>query len=83
VAHIIRLRKEVGLLAGLLTKMPVDAFHLHIEFRTPFMPAARGQQRGNSGVYIQQRYEVQILDSFGLEGIENECASLYRQKRPD
>lgn len=71
------------LLAGLLTKMPVDAFHLHLEFRTPFMPAARGQQRGNSGVYIQQRYEVQILDSFGLEGIENECASLYRQQRPD
>jgi hypothetical protein len=34
-------------------------------------------------VYIQQRYEVQILDSFGLEGIENECGGLYRQTRPD
>jgi hypothetical protein len=73
-----------GLLqAGVLTKMPVDAFRLHLEFRTPFMPAARGQARGNSGVYIQQRYEVQILDSFGLEGIENECGGLYRQTRPD
>ena len=71
------------LLAGVLTKMPVDAFRLHLEFRTPYMPAARGQARGNSGVYIQQRYEVQILDSFGLEGVENECGGLYRQTRPD
>ena len=73
-----------GLLqAGVLTKMSVEAFRLHLEFRTPFMPAARGQARGNSGVYIQQRYEVQILDSFGLEGLENECGGLYRQTRPD
>ena len=47
------------------------------------MPRARGQGRGNSGVYIQQRYEVQILDSFGLPGEFNECASLYRQTPPD
>jgi hypothetical protein len=73
-----------GLLsAGVLTKMPVGAFYLHLEFRTPYMPYARGQARGNSGVYIQQRYEVQILDSFGLEGVENECGGLYRQTRPD
>jgi hypothetical protein len=71
------------LLAGVLTKMPVGDFRLHLEFRTPFMPYARGQARGNSGVYIQQRYEVQILDSFGLEGVENECGGLYRQIRPD
>lgn len=73
-----------GLLqAGVLTKSPVGAFQMHIEFRTPFMPTARGQQRGNSGVYIQQRYEVQVLDSFGLEGAENECGGLYRQVKPD
>ncbi len=70
------------LLAGVLTKMPVDAFHMHLEFRTPYMPHARGQGRGNSGVYIQQRYEVQILDSFGLEGLDNECGGLYKQTRP-
>jgi hypothetical protein len=73
-----------GLLqAGALTKMPVEDFRLHLEFRTPYKPAARGQARGNSGVYIQQRYEVQVLDSFGLEGVENECGGLYRQTRPD
>ena len=71
------------LMPEVLTKMPVQAFHLHLEFRTPFMPTATGQQRGNSGVYIQRRYEVQILDSFGLDGVFNECGALYRQTPPD
>jgi hypothetical protein len=70
------------LLAGALTKEEVGDFRLHLEFCTPFMPHARGQSRGNSGVYIQQRYEVQILDSFGLDGVENECAGLYKRQAP-
>jgi hypothetical protein len=77
-----KLASDGTLLAGVLTKMPVHAFHMHLEFRTPYMPHARGQGRGNSGVYIQQRYEVQILDSFGLEGLDNECGGLYKQIRP-
>jgi hypothetical protein len=71
------------LMHGVTTKNPVGDFHLHLEFKTPFMPEARGQARGNSGVYIQQRYEVQILDSFGLPGEHNECGGLYKTKQPD
>lgn len=58
-------------------------FTLHFEFRTPFQPTARGQGRGNSGLFIQNRYEVQILDSFGLPEESHECAALYNQKAPD
>ena len=68
---------------GCETKEPVQNFTLHAEFRTPYMPYARGQARGNSGFYLQKRYEVQVLDSFGLELQFNDCASLYRFKTPD
>jgi hypothetical protein len=68
---------------GTMTKEKVGDFRLHLEFRLPYMPYARGQGRANSGVYIQQRYEVQILDSFGLEGLKNECAAMYEQHPPD
>ncbi|MGY8767672.1 MAG: 3-keto-disaccharide hydrolase [Pirellulales bacterium] len=75
---------EDGLLQmGTITAEPVRDFQLHLEFRLPYMPYATGQHRANSGVYIQERYEVQILDSFGLEGAFNEAGSLYRTKTPD
>ena len=58
-------------------------FTVHIEFRTPFMPKARGQDRGNSGLYYQGRFESQMLDSFGLDGKQNETGGIYTIRDPD
>ena len=78
-----KLSPDGWLAAGALTRMPVGDFQMHLEFLIPYMPYARGQARGNSGVYIQRRYEVQILDSFGLPPVFNGCGALYRQQTPD
>jgi len=69
---------------SIMTKREFRDFKMHIEFKIPQMPLnVKGQGRGNSGVYIQRRYEVQILDSYGLEPKYNECGSLYRFRPPD
>lgn len=74
---------EAGhLLAGCWSKQNFGDHKLHLEFRMPFKPYARGQARGNSGVYVQSRYEIQVLDSFGLEGKDNECGGIYSVARP-
>ncbi len=75
---------EDGLLqaTGSTTKKSFGDYHLHLEFRTPYMPAARGQGRGNSGIYHSGRWETQILDSFGLEGKDNETGGIYSVAEP-
>ena len=70
------------LLADCESKEAFGDHTLHIEFRTPFKPLGRGQGRGNSGVYIQGRYELQVLDSFGLSGENNECGGIYQIGKP-
>jgi hypothetical protein len=75
---------EHGLLIqGAQSKDLFTDFTVHIEFRLPYMPEAREQKRGNSGYYMQGRYEIQMLDSFGLEGLDNECGGIYKVARPD
>ena len=66
-----------------MTKDKFDGnFKLHVEFRVPYMPQAKGQGRGNSGVYVQGRYEVQVLDSYGLKSQNNDCGGIYEVAAP-
>jgi Domain of Unknown Function (DUF1080) len=68
---------------NIVTRQKFDgAFKLHVEFRVPYMPKASGQGRANSGVYVQGRYEVQILDSYGLKSKNNDCGAIYEVAAP-
>lgn len=55
-------------------------FLLHLEFMTPDMPDATGQAKGNSGVFLQGWYEIQVLDSYGIDvpGM-GDCGAIYNQ----
>ena len=77
-----RMTDDGLLMQGVTSKQRFGSHTLHIEFRLPYMPYARGQARGNSGIYLQGRYEVQKLDSFGLEGKNNECGGIYTIAEP-
>jgi hypothetical protein len=73
-----------NLIAGVTSQPTLDKpYTLHLEFRLSWMPKARGQARSNSGVYLHDAYEVQVLDSFGLSGADNECGGIYKVKAPD
>ena len=67
----------------IVTNAKFHDFTLHVEFNEPVMgPEVKGQQRGNSGVYLQGRYEVQVLDSFGLKPTKGDCGAIYNQAPP-
>ena len=70
--------------AELVTDQKFGDFKLHIEFWIPNLPAdVTGQARGNSGIYLQDRYELQVLDSFGKTPATNECGAFYEKRAPD
>jgi hypothetical protein len=78
-----RVDEKIGaLMEGITSEDTFGDCSLHAEFLLPYMPDARGQGRGNSGLYLQGRYEVQMLDSFALEGKDNECGGLYKIASP-
>lgn len=65
------------------TRQAFGDMQLHIEWRTPAGEAGTGQDRGNSGVYIQERYEVQVLDSYENETYYNgQAGAVYKQSVP-
>jgi hypothetical protein len=71
---------------SVLTKESYRDFRMHIEFNINESHGKNPEANGNSGVYIQQRYEIQILDSFGVAAKDYKdsfCGSLYRLRKPD
>ena len=67
----------------IMTQEKFTDFILHLEFMTPYMPEATGQARGNSGVFLQGRYEIQVLDSYGIEVPgQGDCGAVYDQFAP-
>lgn len=78
-----RLTSDGLLIPAATSRQKFQSGTLHLEFRTPYMPQDSGQARGNSGCYLQGRYEVQILDSFGLDGKDNECGGIYSVRDPN
>ena len=75
--------EDGNLMAGTVTKGSFGGYKLHLEFRLSWKPWATGQARSNSGVYVHDCYEIQVLDSFGLEGLDNECGGIYKIKVPE
>jgi len=68
--------------ANICTKQEFGDCRLHVEFWLPLFVDRYGQARSNSGVYLQGREEVQVLDSFGIEPADNHCGGIYKVSVP-
>ena len=65
------------------TKQHFEDFQLHLEWRSPLEIKGEGQGRGNSGVFLQGMYEVQVLDNDNNPTYVNgQAGSLYKQQPP-
>jgi hypothetical protein len=64
------------------TKDTFGSCDIHLEFACPYEPDDHGQARGNSGVYLGGVYELQVLDSYGLDPQTNDCGAIYQQHKP-
>ncbi len=78
--------EDESMVAGggdIISKEKFEDVQLHVEFWLPnHPPEVKGQARGNSGVYLQGRYEIQILDSYGLPAEKHGCGAIYGKKKP-
>jgi len=74
---------EVSGSGDIQTKAEFGDFQLHVEWATPREPKGHSQERGNSGVFLSGRYEVQVLDSYDNETYaDGQAAALYGQSPP-
>ncbi len=65
------------------TKQKFGDFQLHIEFREPSVVVGESQGRGNSGIFLQERYELQVLDCYNNKTYVNgQTGSIYKQAIP-
>lgn len=68
---------------GIFTKESFGDVQLHVEWRAPLIVKSEGQGRGNSGVFLQNRYEVQVLDSYQNRTYSNgQAGAIYKQHIP-
>jgi len=68
---------------GIQTKQEFTDYQLHLEWRSPTEIVGESQGRGNSGVFMQGLYEVQVLDSYNNRTYSNgQAASIYKQRIP-
>ena len=74
--------REANKSANIRTREEFGDCRLHVEFWLPLYLDRYGQARSNSGVYLQGREEVQVLDSFGLEPADNHCGGIYKVSVP-
>jgi len=77
---VVTVNKNAG---DILTKKDFGDFQLHIEWQVPVDITGKSQARGNSGIFLQDKYEIQVLDSYNNETYVNGAvASVYKQSPP-
>lgn len=68
---------------GIRSKQKFGDCQLHVEFASPEVVKGKGQGRGNSGIYLMGKYEIQVLDSFeNTTYFDGQCGSIYKQQPP-
>jgi len=68
---------------SLVTRRAFGDVQLHIEWRTPAVVEGEGQGRGNSGIFLMERYEVQVLDSYeNPTYVNGQAGAIYKQHAP-
>ncbi len=68
---------------GITSKQAFGDCQLHLEFASPAEVRGSGQGRGNSGIYLMGKYELQVLDSYQNQTyFDGQCGAIYKQQPP-